>query len=216
MVLKLYGLPTSTCSKRVATVLHEKQLEVPFEFIPIDFSIGEHKSEAYLQKQPFGQVPCIDDDGFILYESRAICRYIATKYADQGTKLIPTDLKGSALFEQAASIEQSNFDFFAYPAVYENVFKHWVNLTPDPAVFNSLIEKLSAKLDAYDKILSKQKYLAGEEITLADLFHLPYGTMLSVAGSDIMTTKSNVARWFKELTSRESWLAVEGEIKSTA
>ncbi|KAG6826977.1 hypothetical protein H0H92_013682 [Tricholoma furcatifolium] len=214
MVLKLYGLAMSTCSKRVATVLHEKQ--VPFEFVAVDFSKGEHKSEAYLEKQPFGQVPYIDDDGFILYESRAICRYIATKYADQGTKLIPTDVKGAALFEQAASTEQSNFDSYAAPAVYENVFKPYHNATPDPAVFDALIKKLDAKLDVYDKILGKQKYLAGDEVTLADLFHLPYGTMLSVAGSNIMETKPNVARWFKDLTSRPSWVAVQTEIKSTA
>ncbi|KAG6897266.1 hypothetical protein C0992_002918 [Termitomyces sp. T32_za158] len=121
MVLKLYGSPRSTCTQRVVTVLLEKQ--VPFEVIAVDLAQGEHKSPAYLEKQPFGQIPYIDDDGFILYESRAICRYIATKYADQGTKLIPTDLKQYALFEQAASAEQSNFDASASAAVFENVFK---------------------------------------------------------------------------------------------
>jgi glutathione S-transferase len=61
-----------------------------------------------------------DDDGFILYESRAICRYIAAKYADQGTKLVPTDsLHAIALFEQAASIEQNNFNDLARAIVIE-------------------------------------------------------------------------------------------------
>ncbi|KAG6844650.1 hypothetical protein H0H87_005101 [Tephrocybe sp. NHM501043] len=124
MVLKLYGVPISTCTKRVGAVLLEKQ--VPFEMIDVDFAAREHKSAAYLEKQPFGQVPYIDDDGFILYESRAICRYIATKYADQGTKLIPTDPKEHALFEQAASTEQSNFDAFAAPAVFENVLRSMI------------------------------------------------------------------------------------------
>ncbi|KAG6840451.1 hypothetical protein C0991_006627 [Blastosporella zonata] len=213
MVLKLYGISYSTCTQRVATVLLEKQ--VPFEFITVDFSTGEHKSPAYLEKQPFGQIPYIDDDGFVLYESRAICRYIATKYAEQGTKLIPTDLKENALFEQAASSEQSNFDSAASAAVYENVFKAYHGQTPDPAAFDALIKKLDAKLDVYDTILSKQKYVAGDELTLADLFHLPYGTMLATAGSNIMESKPNVDRWFKELTSRPSWVSAKAGVKST-
>jgi glutathione S-transferase len=68
-----------------------------------------------------------DDDGFIMYESRAICRYLEDKYPEQGTKLVPSDVQGKALFEQAASIEYSNFDPLAYAAVAEMVFKPCVN-----------------------------------------------------------------------------------------
>ncbi|KAI0690020.1 thioredoxin-like protein [Cerioporus squamosus] len=122
MVLTLHGNPHSTCTKRVLTVLEE--LSVPFDFVPVDFAKGEHKSPAHLAVQPFGQVPYLDDDGFKFYESRAIARYIALKYGGVG-KLIPdpADLKKTALFEQAASVEVSNFDAFASPLAYENVFK---------------------------------------------------------------------------------------------
>lgn len=123
MVLKLYGNPMSTCTKRVAVVLIEKK--VPFEVVAIDFSKNEHKSAAFTAKQPFGQVPYIDDDGFILFESRAIARYVAYKYASQGTPLVPAveDLQAYARFEQAASIESSNFDPFASGVAMEKVFK---------------------------------------------------------------------------------------------
>ena len=57
MVLKLYGMPQSTCTKRVATILKEKG--VPYQFVPVDVASGEHKSPEYLKKQPFGQVPYI-------------------------------------------------------------------------------------------------------------------------------------------------------------
>ena len=122
MVLKLYGSPVSTCTRRVATVLTEKK--VPFEFHPIDFAKGEHKAPAFLQRQPFGQVPYLDDDGFKLFESRAISRYLALKHGGIG-KLIPdpADLKKTALFEQAVSIEVSNFDAFAAQLAWENIFK---------------------------------------------------------------------------------------------
>lgn len=66
-----------------------------------------------------------DDDGFILYESRAIGRYIAAKYAAQGNPgLIPLgDLKQIALFEQAASSEQANFHAAAFGISWEKAFK---------------------------------------------------------------------------------------------
>jgi len=64
-----------------------------------------------------------DDDGFILYESRAICHYIASKYSDQGTPLLPTELKANTLSHQAASIEAFHFDGSAVAAVVERMYK---------------------------------------------------------------------------------------------
>ncbi|KAK7466163.1 hypothetical protein VKT23_004886 [Stygiomarasmius scandens] len=211
MVLKLYGSPVSTCSRRVAVVLYEKK--IPYEFVNVELAKGEHKSPAYLEKQPFGQIPYIDDDGFILYESRAICRYLEAKYSDKGPKLAPSpsDLKAYALYEQAASIEISNFDPFASKAVAEAIFKPLFRGQPkDEVQYEEALKTLSLKLEGYEKILSKQKYLAGNEITLVDFFHLPYGDMLAAAGSNLMTTKSpNVIRWWNDVTSHASWQAVK-------
>jgi glutathione S-transferase len=143
MVLKLYGVNLSTCTRRVATVLYEKN--IPFELITVDIMKGEHKSAEYLKKQPFGQVPYIvrpplpswfypavpdvcvyeqDDSGVIIFESRAICRYIEGKYPSKGPRLAvpPGGTLEYALYEQACSIEFSNFDPFASTAVAELVF----------------------------------------------------------------------------------------------
>ena len=64
-----------------------------------------------------------DDDGFILYESRAICYYIAAKYPNQGTPLLPTELKANALFHQAASVEVCHFSENIFKAVEEMMVK---------------------------------------------------------------------------------------------
>ncbi|KAL0953092.1 hypothetical protein HGRIS_004363 [Hohenbuehelia grisea] len=212
MVLKLYGIPLSTCTRRVAVVAHE--INAPFELVEVDFMKGEHKGPEFLKKQPFGQVPVLDDDGFIVYESRAISRYLANKYK---SPLIPSDLKKNALFEQAASIEHSNFDPSASKAVFENVFKKWRGLEPDAAVFDGLIATLDEKLKVYDGILANQNFLGGDvsrsfydrgaraysflqEITLADLFHLPYGSMLETAGSKVLYKYKNVERYARTAT----------------
>ncbi|KAF7762470.1 hypothetical protein Agabi119p4_9063 [Agaricus bisporus var. burnettii] len=214
MVIKLFGGSTSTCTTRVATVLHEKK--IPFEFHPVDWAKAEHKSAEFKAKQPFGQMPYIDDEGFILYESRAICRYLEDKYPNQGTKLVPSDIRHRALFEQGASIETSNFDAMASPLVYEVVFKAFMGQTADPARVEELKTSLAAKLDVYDEILSKQKYIAGENVTLADLFHLPYGSLLAPAGINLIQERPHVARWFNELQNRPSWQAIKDGVKSSA
>ncbi|KIJ10791.1 hypothetical protein PAXINDRAFT_172063 [Paxillus involutus ATCC 200175] len=207
MVLKLYGYSTSTCTLRVAVVLKEK--DVPFEFHAVDLTKGEHKAPAFIANQPFGQVPYIDDDGFILYESRAICRYIAAKYASQGTVLIPTDPKALALFEQAASTETSNFDPSVSGLAWELKFTMWFGGKTDEARAKSLQTQLAGKLDAYEVILSKQKYLGGDEITLADLFHLPYGTIVLDIGIDEFSSRPNVKKWWDAVSSRPTWVAVK-------
>ncbi|TFL02157.1 glutathione S-transferase [Pterulicium gracile] len=216
MVYTLVASPISTCSKRVAIVLHEKK--VPFQFKPIDLSKGEHKTPEFLAKQPFGQVPYLEDDDFTLTESRAISRYIATKHADQGTPLIPgTDAKSLARLDEAISYEANNFDTFAARAIYEGVFKKMMTgAEGDKDIVKGLINQLSAKLAVYETILSKQKYLAGDSITLADLYHLPYGSLLPYLGLDTLDNESrpNVARWWKELQARPSWQAVKDGVKA--
>lgn len=61
----------------------------------------------------------------------------------------------------------------------------------------------------YDTILGKQKYLAGDEISLADLFHLPYGNLIRTLGyKETFEKYPNVEKWFTELAARESWVKI--------
>ncbi|KAK6983953.1 glutathione S-transferase [Favolaschia claudopus] len=216
MVLTLYGLAAPLGgTATVAMTLAEKG--IPYTFVSVDLQHGEHKQPEFRKKQPFGLVPALDDDGFVLYESRAICRYLAEKYAAQGPTLIPTELKAKALFEQAAAVEFANFEPHARAAYNEGVLKPHFNLPVDPSALNACISKLSDNLDVYEVILGKQRFLAGDEFTLADLFHVAFGTTLAEAGCDLMTSKGpNVKRWWKEVTSRPAWLSVlNNGIKTT-
>jgi glutathione S-transferase len=64
----------------------------------------------------------------------------------------------------------------------------------DDYMFGKYVETLKAKLDIYETILGKQKFLAGDELTLVDLFHLPYGILLPKIGVDYFQTKPNLSR----------------------
>ncbi|KAI0092246.1 glutathione S-transferase-like protein [Irpex rosettiformis] len=215
MVFKLFGSPLSRPTLRVAHIL--KEMQVPSEFVAIEVSAKEHKTAEYLKKQPFGQVPYIDDDGFVLFETRAICKYIATKWRGQGPALFPdpSDLKATALFDQALSIEYSNFDNTAINIALEKVYKpKYLDKPTDEALLVEQVRKLEEKLDGYEAILSKQKYLAGEYVTLADLYHLSFGSFITEEGGLTLLTNEakhpNVSRWWKDISSRPAWLAVKG------
>ncbi|KAJ6565740.1 glutathione S-transferase [Mycena sp. CBHHK59/15] len=216
MVFKLYATARAAGGGAgVAMVLAEKQ--VPFELVVVDMAAKAHKTPEHLAMHPFGQVPVADDDGFILYESRAICRYVAEKYADRGPALIPTELKARALFEQAASVEYCNFFPVVGKVYLETIAKKREGLDVDQAALDKHIAELSAKLDVYEVILGKQKYLAGNEFTLVDLIHLMSGPLLLEAGCDLLTSKGpNITRWWNDITSRPSWIKLKEEgIKST-
>ncbi|KAF7346804.1 Glutathione S-transferase [Mycena sanguinolenta] len=211
MVLKLYSAPfVGGGAAIIGLALAEKQ--VPFEFVPVDMAAGEHKTPEYMAMNPFGLVPVIDDDGFIIYESRAICRYIADKYPNQGTDFLPKSLKERALVEQAASIEYST----SYPAIYavmKEIFgKRRQGLPVDQTVLDEAVKELSAKLDVYEVILGKHRFLAGDEFSLADLCHYAYAPLLAENGIDVMTSKGpNVTRWWNELMSRPTWVKLKAD-----
>ncbi|KAJ7118261.1 hypothetical protein C8R44DRAFT_878876 [Mycena epipterygia] len=87
--------------------------------------------------------------------------YSVFKYAGQGPPLIPTGLKEKALFEQAASVEFANF----LPAVTnvgkESIRKHLHNLPIDEAALAQAMSEFTEKLDVYEVILAKQKFIGG-------------------------------------------------------
>nr|GAT61296.1 predicted protein [Mycena chlorophos] len=232
MVLKVYGSDVTTCTRRIATILHE--LQVPFELIKIDLKNKQNKTEEFKKYQPFGQIPYIvrfscfpsarllvllsasaqDDDGFILFETRAIGRYLVAKHqAGAGLELIPSDPKKHALFEQAAAFEQSNFD----PAGSEIGLQFHLRRLGwgfDQAVVDKNMPLFEQRLEGYNTILGKTRYLAGDELTLADLFHLPIAPFVA-EGSDVFEKYPNVACWVKELSARPSWLAYKDGVVST-
>jgi len=70
-------------------------------------------------------------------------------------------------------------------------------------------KSLDSTLAVYDQILAKQAYLAGGEVTLADLFHLSLGKLLKELGfPELFGRYANVTRWLDDLSARPSWIKV--------
>lgn len=205
--MKVYGYPMSTCTRRVLTTLAEKGHEA--QLVPVDLSKGEQKSPEYMAKHPFGVVPFFEDDGFTMYESRAIMRYLDTKLS--GPKLTPSDLPSLGRMEQWISVEHSYFSPSCMAIVMELLFKPMRGGTPDMDKVDKGREGTAKVLDVVDRALMTQAYLAGDTFSLADITWLPALQFLSVTPhGSLITERPHVKAWWQRISTRPSWKKVSG------
>ena len=178
------------------------ETKTPYELMTVELAKGDHKKEPHLSRQPFGQIPTIDDDGFALYESRAICRYISEKV---GGQLIPGDIKARAVMEQWISVETTNFSPYAMKFIYHDVFKR----PQEPAVLDAAGKSVQKALSVMEAALAKTPFVAGASFTLADLFFMPY--LEYAMGTPIKGMVANAPRvstWWNAVRERPTWQKV--------
>src|SRR5438067_3671520 len=92
-MLKLHYHPLSTYSRRVRIALIEKGLAA--DLIELDMAKGAHRAPDYLRLNPYGRVPTLEEDGFVLYESTAILEYLEATHP--APPLVPADARGRAV-----------------------------------------------------------------------------------------------------------------------
>ncbi|CAJ0824122.1 13208_t:CDS:2 [Entrophospora sp. SA101] len=209
MGIKVIGHYLSSPVLRVLFTLEALGLEYEYEQIT---GMEYIKSPEYLAtKNPFGKIPVIIDDGFTLYESRAICRYLVNKY--QGTKnstiLIPKDIQKAALVEQYLSVESLYFEISSTAINYEEVIvTKYQGKEANAEKIKESKEKIEQTLDIYEKLLEGKDYLIGE-FSLADLCHVP-NLFINIHKNSIKdiyydAKRPNVVRWVKNLLEIPAW-----------
>jgi glutathione S-transferase len=163
--LKLYG-GAKNRGRRCYWLAKELGLEI--EAVEIDLHSGQHKSPDFLRINPNGQVPVLDDDGFILYESFAINLYLAKKYgAAQHSPLAPRSLEEEALMTQWSLWVVNEIENLQVV-----ILQHRMLLPEekrDPARADEAWEKLQKPLAVLDATLTDRDYLIGNRFTVADL-----------------------------------------------
>jgi glutathione S-transferase len=186
------------------------------EFVTVDIMKGEGHSAEHLARQPWGQVPALeDDDGWLLYESRAICRYIDAKLT--GPSLMPSDLRQRALVEQWISIETSNFTGPAMKIIYQLVFNKFWGKEADMAVVEDGRKGVRKAVAVMERQLDNRNFLVGDGLTLADIFFMPYIEYLQAAGEiGLVNESERVGSWWRRLSERQTWQQVLGKSSSAA
>eukprot|EP00271_Cylindrocystis_brebissonii_P023000 TRINITY_DN9183_c0_g1_i1.p1 TRINITY_DN9183_c0_g1~~TRINITY_DN9183_c0_g1_i1.p1 ORF type:complete len:217 (+),score=54.99 TRINITY_DN9183_c0_g1_i1:222-872(+) len=208
MAITILGHPISTCTKRVLVVLEEKNV-TDYTVETIDVLAGAHKKPEFLAKQPFGQIPVLEDGDISIYESRAMARYVCDKYDGEGTALFGKTPKEKAAVNQWLEVEGQTFNGPISAIVVELVFKKHHGKEADEAKVAEAAEQAAKVLDVYEAHLTKNEYVAGDFLSLADLSHLPYTDLLMhTVHANLITSRPNVNKWWEKISALPSWKKV--------
>ena len=199
--MKLYDTKTAPNPRRVRIFLAEKGVEVPT--VQIDIAAGENRRSPYIDKNPLGGVPMLElDDGTIIAESVAICRYFEELHADP--PLLGVDAEDKALVEMWNRRMEHNL---ALPAMnsFRHTHKFFAGRIPQVPEFgaNSKEEALT-RMAWLDSELAEREFIAGDRFTIADitaLVGIDFGRVTQIAISDDQT---NLKRWHEAVSSRPS------------
>lgn len=199
--MKLYFHPMSGNSRRVLLVA--THLEVPLERVLVDLTKGEQRGAPHLARNPNGRVPVLDDDGFVLWESRAIMEYLCDK--TPGQTLLPTGARGRAevnrcLFWCAAHMAPANTI-----VVQENFVKPLTGRGPtDPVELargEALVAQYAPVLDAH---LADRTWVAEDRVTLAD-YSLAAGFALAGPARLPIGGYANLQAWLGRVQELDAW-----------
>ena len=199
-MLKIWGRNNSSNVQKVLWCCAE--LDLPFERIDVGGAFGGTRDAAYLAKNPNALVPTIEDDGFVLWESNAIVRYLAAKHG-AGT-LWPANAQTRAAAERWRDWQISTIG----PAIAP-VFWGLVRTAPadrDAAAIEAGRQKTAAALAILDGHLAGRRFVMGDAFTMADI---PLGVLAyRWTAMDVeRPAAANLEAWYGRLTERPGFRA---------
>ena len=198
-MIKIWGRKTSSNVQKVMWAIGELQL--PHERIDVGGPFGKNREPAYLAMNPNGLVPTLEkEDGFLLWESNTIVRYLAAKY--KSTILEPADLKTRALAQKWMDWQLS----VAGPAIGP-VFWGLIRTAPekrDHAAIEAGKKNSTAAIEMMDAQLAKTRFLAGDGFSYGDI---PVGIM-AYRYRQLVPDRPplpNFERWYAALSERKAF-----------
>ena len=196
--LILHGGPRSNYVRTCRLALEEKSIAYTHD--PVMPQTPEQ-----LARHPWGKIPALTHGDVALYETLSITRYIDEAF--DGPALQPADDAGRALVSQWISNYNAYMDT---PFVRHIVIQRLLRDPSDEALIAAAIPVAANCLDVLNGALAKAPYLAGESVSLADLFLLPALNYLAMApeGQALLENAGNVTEWAERMMSRDSAQAV--------
>lgn len=163
-MIKLYGIGISNNVNKVRYCLNF--LGLKYDWIQINPMQGENKTPEYLGIAPTGKIPAIEIDGFKLFESNAINRYLATT---NNSPIYPQDAKKRAIIDAWMDYVAIHVMQAVGRVLFNRVMAPILNQKVDESSLQTGLEFLEKYFPIIEKQLSQNTYLAGGEFTLADI-----------------------------------------------
>jgi glutathione S-transferase len=195
MTLKLHYHPFSTYSRRVLIALMEKRIS--YEPVIVDMVARKHREPAYLALNPYGRVPTLEDNGFVLFESTAILGYLEAVHPHP--PLIPADHRLRALIDMHMKLCDLHMTRPAGVIIFPKRFMpkaRW-----DERAISAAKAEVEKHLGILETQLRGKTYVVGEQFSLADLCYLPFLEFLPLME---IAPPAGVAAWAARLLSRPS------------
>lgn len=207
--MKLYDAEWAPSPRRVRVFLAEKGIDVPRE--TIDLRSGEHLHDAYLDINPRGAVPALEfDDGFVLCESSAICRYFEAVQPEP--PLFGSDpLEIGRIESWTRRIEGDGYAAVAYvfrntlPAFEDRaIVGNWPAVPQIPELATRGAIMWNGFLDAFDNQLAANRWVIGDTYSFADITALVTIDFARASKLVVGARHAHVARWHAEASARPS------------
>lgn len=195
----LYDLKAGTNPRRVRIFLAEKGITVPK--VEVDMMAGENKKPEYLAKNPMGRMPLLElDDGTVIAESIAICRYFESVHPQP-------PLFGSGAVE-IAKVEMWNrrmeLEIMRPIAdAFEHLSPFWKGRLQQCSEYGEMARAAAfERMTWLDHELAERPYISGEAYTVADITAQCALVLGKNTGTPIPAELINLQRWFSQVTSR--------------
>ncbi|MCP1335537.1 glutathione S-transferase family protein [Futiania mangrovi] len=199
--MKLYDLKAGLNPRRVRIFLAEKGIDIPI--VPIDMAAGENATPEFLKLNPLGKLPVLVlDDGTVLTESVAICRYLESLHPEP-------PLFGRTPLEQA-QVEMWNRRMEHEILVHvTNMFRHthpfWIGRQTQFKDFGEWSRNiLLDRMRWLDGELAEREFVAGDTYTVADITAQCALLVAKACKVPIPEDMPNLAAWWSRVTSRPS------------
>ena len=194
-MLKILGRLSSVNVQKVVWCADE--LGLAYERTDVGGKFGINDTPGYLAKNPNGLVPTIEEDGFVLYESNAICRYFAAR--DPRARLWPEDVRARADADRWMEWQSTSYTP-AMTAIFWQLIRTPVDQRDAKAIEASRAksERLTGILDAH---LASREWIAAERFTAADIVvgcAVHRWLLLPIERED----RPHVRRWYETLKAR--------------
>lgn len=181
-------------------------LELPYQRVPINFYPGrEHKSDQFLKVNPFGQLPAIDDEGYVLRDAQAILVYLATRY-DHTQRWFPADAQARGRVVLWLMVAE-DITRSASAARLHDAFGY----SFDVEACRSAAHKLFAHMEDHlaDGEIEGRQWLAGEGPTIADIACFPY-IALAPEGGILLDRYPALRRWIHRVKGLPRFIGMPG------
>jgi glutathione S-transferase len=198
----------------VRLVLAEKG--VAHDLVDVDVFAPGGPPPDHLRRHPFGLIPAFEHDGFQLYETGAITRYVDEAF--DGPALQPAEPRRRARMNQIVSL----LDNYVYRTVVWDLFVEQVRAPAqgrptDEARVAAAVPRAARCLDALVDLMADGRYLAGDELTLADLHAAPmliYGR-LAAECAELLHQRPALDRWLDRIARRPTIAATRSPFEPT-